>query len=324
MKRVLVPFVILCGVSGTLFAQFPGQMPAASGPTTPPDKAVARIDGHDITALDVQRSLANMPQEFTNLYQQNPTLALQQMYIMRYLASEADKKKLAEESPLKEQIEAARANMLAAAMLAYEQNHFNPTAQAIDDYYLHNPARFQQAKIKAISISFGAPTNAAASFEERARAELEKQLGKTQRTEDEARARANEVMAKLKAGADFAQLVKEYSDDEASKANAGDFGFVRADGPQPEAYKKAILALAPGQVSEPLRLPGSIIIARMEGMGARPKLEVYEPIIQQLRQEHFNQWIGEISTRFQPAILAPEFFPAARPQGMPAPGTPQR
>ena len=52
--------------------------------------------------------------------------------------------------------------------------------------------------------------------------------------------------------------------------------------------------------------------------------EVYEPIIQQLRQEHFNQWINEVSTRFQPAILAPEFFPAGRPQGMPMPGAPQR
>jgi len=314
MKRVLV----VCALCAAVYGQTPGQIPGL--PPVPPNKVVARIDGRDITAADVKAALETMPPEFGNLYQQNPTVALQQMFLMKYLASEADKKKLAEESPLKEQLETARANMLAAAMLAYEQNHFLPTPDAVNEFYTRNLARFQRAKVKAVSISFGEPTSAGASLEERARAELERKMGKVQRTEEEARARAAEALAKLKGGADFAQVAAEYSDDAASKAVGGDFGFIMQDGPQPEAFKKSVFALKPGEISEPLRQPGAMVIVRLEEISPQPKGDVELPILQQLRQEHFKQWFDELSKRFQPAIQSPEFFVAPRPTGPQLPG----
>lgn len=42
-----------------------------------------------------------------------------------------------------------------------------------------------------------------------------------ERTDDEAKSRAEEVLAKLKAGGDFSTLAKEYSDDPGSKDNGG-------------------------------------------------------------------------------------------------------
>lgn len=310
MKRVF----IFCALSSAVFGQIPGP------PPVPPNKVVARVDGRDVTAADVKSALETMPQEFEGLYRQNPVLALQQLFMMKHLAAEADKRKLAEESPLKEQLEIARANMLAAAMLAYEQNNFTPTAGAVNEFYTRNLVSFQRAKIKAVSISFGEPIAANASAEERARADLEAKMGRKQRTEEEARARAAEALAKLKSGAEFAQVVAEYSDDAASKAAAGDAGFILPDGPQPEAFRKAVFALKPGEMSEPLRQPGALVIVRLEEISAQPKADVELPIMQQLRQEHFKLWFDELSQRFQPAIQSPEFFIAPQPTGPPIPG----
>ncbi|MEQ1885849.1 MAG: peptidylprolyl isomerase [Bryobacteraceae bacterium] len=310
MKRI----VLLLALSAALYAQLPG------GSSVPPNKVVARVDGKDITAADIQSALANMPQEFGNLYQQNPTMALQQLFMMRYLSSEAEKKKLAEESPLKEQLEAARSNMLAAAMLSYEQNHFTPTVDAVTAYYNANLARFQAANLKVISISFGAPIAANASPEEKARAELIAKMGMKQRTEEEARTLATEALAKLKAGTEFATVLAEYSDDPTTKTKGGDYGPVTSDGSQPEAFKKAIFALKAGDFSEPLRLPGAMIVAHVESIAPQPKSAVELTIVQQLRQDHFGQWVKEMSQRFQPAIQAPEFFVNPRPSGPQMPG----
>jgi peptidyl-prolyl cis-trans isomerase C len=315
MKRVLV----FCALCAALCGQVPTLLQVAPNQVAP-NKVVAKIDGKDITAADVKAALETMPQEFTNLYQQNPTVALQQMFLMKYLSDEADKRKLAEESPLREQLAAARANMMAAAMLGYEQNHFTPAPDAVTDYYTRNLALFEQAKIKAVSISFGAPTAAGASPMERAKAEMETNLGRTQRTEDDARKRAAEALAKLKGGADFAQVAAEYSDDATSKAAGGDFGFVTHEGPQPEDFKKAVFALKPGEISDLVRQPGAILIVRLESMSTQPKGDVELAIIQQLRQDHFKQWFGELSQRFQLSIQSPEFFATPRPTGPQMPG----
>ena len=51
-----------------------------------------------------------MPDEFVQLFQQNPKYAVQQLFMLRYLSEEAEKAKLGEQSPLKEQLAFLRAN----------------------------------------------------------------------------------------------------------------------------------------------------------------------------------------------------------------------
>jgi peptidyl-prolyl cis-trans isomerase C len=50
-------------------------------------------------------------------------------------------------------------------------------------------------------------------------------ISTTDRTPDEALARANEVVTRLQAGEDFYELAKEYSDDKANAGKGGDLGF---------------------------------------------------------------------------------------------------
>lgn len=70
------------------------------------------------------------------------------------------------------------------------------------------------------------------------------------RTEDEAKKRAEEVLAKTKVeGADFAALAKEYSEDQGSKENGGDLGFFTAEKMVKE-FSDAAFAIQKNQISD--------------------------------------------------------------------------
>ena len=73
----------------------------------------------------------------------------------------------------------------------------------------------------------------------------------SKRSEDEAVARANEAIAKIKGGADFAAIAKEYSDDPITGEKGGDLGFVQP-GFLGESFDEAVATLPVNEVSEPI------------------------------------------------------------------------
>ena len=72
----------------------------------------------------------------------------------------------------------------------------------------------------------------------------------------EAQRKIKMLMDKLNSGADFSQLAMDYSEDMNTASTGGDLGFVPESGlnnPQVDpALKKVVLALKPGQVSQPV------------------------------------------------------------------------
>jgi peptidyl-prolyl cis-trans isomerase C len=69
-----------------------------------------------------------------------------------------------------------------------------------------------------------------------------------------ARAKAQEIRAKLDAGADFAKLAAEYSDDERTKKKGGDLGFI-TKGRMSADFSKAAFSMKKGEISEPVKTP---------------------------------------------------------------------
>jgi peptidyl-prolyl cis-trans isomerase D len=66
------------------------------------------------------------------------------------------------------------------------------------------------------------------------------------------RQRALDIIARIRAGEDFATLAKELSDDPGSAANGGDLGFF-ARGQMAKEFEDKAFALEPGKISEPVR-----------------------------------------------------------------------
>ena len=308
MKALLV-CALFCAV---LSAQIPSVTgPSAPQTPLPPNTVVATVAGTNVTIDDVRKMTENAPPQLLQFLKQQPQNFIQQMFLFRFLSAEGDKLKLAEQSPLKEQIETERAWVIANAMVNHERDYYQVTGQQIEEFYHLNESRWQQAKIKAILVGFkpgaAAPVNPK-DMEEAAKQALSGAHPANQRSEDEAKSLAADLVKQIRAGADFVKLVEQYSDDSSSKGSGGEFPPVKATSPYPEDLKKAIFALKPGEVSDPVKQPSGFYIIRMEEKTIQPLNDVREPIVQEMRQSHLNDWLKSLNSRFTPVVQKPEFF----------------
>jgi parvulin-like peptidyl-prolyl isomerase len=306
MKYLFIFFIVALAGAPLVAQTLPGAVPDAT--------VVANVNGKDVTAGEIRQNLAFMPNEFIQLFQQNPRYAVQQLFMLRYLADEAEKAKLAEQSPLKEQLAFLRANSMASAMISHEHNFYPVSNQQIKEFYDKNQARYQQAKIKVIYIAFKpaaplmgkVPTDR--SLEDVARAISEGGSSQTQRTEADARKLAEDLVKQIRGGADFAKLVAEYSEDATSKAAGGDFGAVNINSSYSADVKKAVLSLMAGEVTDPLRQSNAFYIIRVEEKTIQPMAEVTVSISEEIRGAHLNQWLADVGKRFEPTVKSVEFF----------------
>jgi hypothetical protein len=84
------------------------------------------------------------------------------------------------------------------------------------------------------------------------------------RSKADAKARAGEALAKVKGGADFSDVVKEYSDDTGTVDRMGSLGKFTRDAMDP-AFSAAAFALQVGQVSDVVETPfGFHVIKRTQ------------------------------------------------------------
>lgn len=68
-------------------------------------------------------------------------------------------------------------------------------------------------------------------------------------TKEEAKKLAEEILAKIKTGEDFAKLAETYSDDPGSGKMGGDLGFFKKDVSFVEPFKSTVFGLKPGEMS---------------------------------------------------------------------------
>ena len=107
------------------------------------------------------------------------------------------------------------------------------------------------------------------------------------RTDDAAKALADEIAGKLAKGADFAALAAQYSSDTGSASRGGDLGFA-ARGNYVAAFENALFALAPGATSAPVKTEFGYHIIRLDEL--RPGAERrFDEVRVQLTGELRNQ-----------------------------------
>ncbi|MFJ7737977.1 peptidylprolyl isomerase [Lysinibacillus sp. NPDC097287] len=110
---------------------------------------------------------------------------------------------------------------------------------------------------------------------------------------------AKEVLAKVKAGEDFAELAKEYSADTETKEDGGDLGYV-SRGQMDEAFEEAVFALEKDAVSEVVQTPEGYHIIKVTGKVPAEeavfedvKEEVYEAVLESRVNDEYAAWVTD-------------------------------
>ncbi len=107
-------------------------------------------------------------------------------------------------------------------------------------------------------------------------------------SEDEAaRKKAEELLAKVNSGADFAKLAKEFSEDAGSAAQGGDLGWAERSffvGP----FADALFSMKPGEIRGPVRTQFGYHIIRLDEVGGE-KQKSFEEARAELENEYRRQ-----------------------------------
>ena len=267
-----------------------------------PNHIVAKIGDKDITAKQALDILQTLRVEDRKRYENNLAALVQQIYMEDQLASQAIQMKLDQQSPWKEQLKLARSNILTQAYLSQPA-----TGGASDDpksYYDAHGADFDQVKLSGILVAFNPPGTPANS-------------GAMQRTEAAAKEKADDLEKKIKAGGDFSAIARTDSDNQQSSVRGGDLGQ-SAVGNLPPAIKDRVLKMQPGEVSEPIQVPGGYYILKLDSKSRIPFETARPTIVQKQQNDKAQAALKQQMDRYKIQVQDPNFFNASSGTSAPA------
>jgi peptidyl-prolyl cis-trans isomerase C len=284
-----------------------------------PNRVVATIDGKPVTAQKAFKALQAMPPDQMKRFQQGQgglQTALQQIYLMQHFADLAVQQHLDQQDPWKTQLDFYRENILAQAYITGLSNSTNPSSTDLKTYYDAHQPDFQEAKLSAIFVGFNPPGTPAAA-------------GATVRTEQDAKAKADDLVKKLRAGGNFAELAKSDSDNKQSAEKGGELGTFTAD-KLPKEISQAVFKLKPGEITDPIRETTGFYILKVDSLNKKSFEQASGEIISTLKNEQLRKVMENTNKQYEVQVQDPTFFNLSESNGAktpslerPAPGQPK-
>jgi len=261
----------------------------------PPDAVVLSVGEDKITKAQFDMILATIPAQ-QQAQAQTPKgrrdIADKLAEILM-LAQQARADKLDQTPRIQTQIMLSTNQLLANAMYHEFGETGKPDDAMLHAYYDAHKSEWEEVKARHILIRFQGSKMPLAD-------------GKKELTEAEALAKITELRAKIVAGADFATVAKENSDDTGSGANGGDLGAFGRGQMVPEFDKEAF-RLPVGEVSQPVKSPFGYHIIKVESHSAKPFEEVKATIIKRMPEEIAKKALVDLKAK-RPATYNDQYF----------------
>lgn len=275
MRRILC-LPVLAG--SLLWAQPPADPISAA-----PETVIGTVDGVKVTAAELRYAVLTSDPQLQQALKKNPVELLRYYGFMKRLAEMAETAKLDRESPQVERLRISRMQIMAEAQMDAFKLDADITPEEQKKFYESNRQRYATARVRVIYVSYmlNPPKTTAPGAKKIA-------------SEPEARAKAEAILKELRAGADFAKLVKQYSEHTESAAKDGDFGTIRGSDNYPEDVKKAVLAGKAGDLIGPIRLGNGYYIFRVDESILQPYDSVKDEIFTELKDKRFYSWIEKV------------------------------
>lgn len=151
----------------------------------------------------------------------------------------------------------------------------------LNKYYNNKKEEFRKEEVKASHILISTQDAEGKALSDKDKANKKKE--------------AEDILAKIKAGEDFGDLAKKYSNDPGSAKNGGDLGFF-AKGVMVAEFENTAFSLEKGKVSDLVESEfGYHIIKVTDKVNEiKPFAEVKDEIKEKIEQEKYNAHINEI------------------------------
>jgi len=247
-----------------------------------PAEVIAESARARVTVADYEAELDKLPPvaraEFAANYLRL-TQFLDTLYTSRALAADARKAGLDRDPVIARQIAIQTDRMLAAARYA----QIDAAAGALFDKSVDQ----YTARAREIYLTARAKYTVAEQVRT-AHILIKVKDGKA----DAARIQAEEVRAKALAGANFADLAREYSEDPSAKSNGGELGFFEAGAVAPEYAEAAFAMTKKGEISAPVKTRFGYHIILYEDRrpaAVRPFDDVKPEILADLRKRAIDE-----------------------------------
>ncbi|OFW02228.1 MAG: hypothetical protein A3G20_02635 [Acidobacteria bacterium RIFCSPLOWO2_12_FULL_59_11] len=300
----------------------PAAAPSSASESASSDEVVLTVGTKKITAAEFEKIISSLPPQYSGAVATLGKKAfVDQFANLMGLALEGEKRKIDQQEDFRQMMDFQRLLLLAQITLNELANGTGPVSpEDVRNYYTSHQADFEETKVRGIYVAFEADS-APGEAEKSAESSQEKEeAAKQHRTEQEAKAKAEALRARIQAGEDMATLAKTESD-HATAAQSGDFGYVRREQLVPE-MSNSIFPLAANQVSAPIRDRFGYFIFQVEGRRVQPLEQVQAGIENNLRQQKVSDLLTKIRNEY-PVTLNPRYF-LETPSGIPPQAQPTR
>ncbi len=235
---------------------------AACGDGGPSGLVVAKADNHELTVGETVRLLApenNLPAQ-PEVVEAVADLWIDYTLLAKAAAADTTLENVDLEPLVRQQAEGQMITMLRDSMIHAD------TAVTDEDVRRAFSKEAPGSRVHARHILLAWPDQA------------------TDAQRDSVRALANDLLSRIKNGADFAQLAQRYSDDPGSASKGGDLGWF-GRGEMVKPFEDAAFAMEPGETSDVVESPYGLHIIQVEEKETPSFDELGSRFRQQLVQE---------------------------------------
>jgi parvulin-like peptidyl-prolyl isomerase len=280
----------------------------AAAPQPSTDPIVIAAGELTIRQSEFESALKTLPAEYQQYAAGPGKKQFAEDYLrMKMLATAGLKAGLDKDPEVVRQLNLMRENLVANAQLQKIEKGITISDADLKAKYDASKNDYEQVKARHILIAFkGSPAA---------------QEGKPELTEEQAKAKAEELRKQIAGGASFEELAKKESDDTGSGANGGDLGTFGRGQMVPEFEKAAFEAKA-GEVTPVVRTQFGYHIIKVEEHNHTP-FEQVKPVIERAeRQAKLTATLDAMKNNakvtFNDAYFAPPAPPTAPPAAQPA------
>ena len=299
--------VLLCPASFLLAQTPPPKTPPPIGeltkqvdvgkmlaPAVPPDRVVITVGDVKITAAQYDRLVDTLPDQYRALARttQRKQFADNIVQIL-VLAQEGQRRKINETTEYKTVATFQLSNVLAALAVEAMRKDLKVDEADLRKYYDQHKPEYEQVHGAHILIRFQG-------------SQVPVRAGQKELTDAEALAKAQELRAKIVAGADFADLARKESDDIGSGNNGGDLGTFK-HGQMVPSFEEAAFKLKPGELSQPIKSQFGYHLIKVQTHDSKSFEDARTEIEGKVKPDALKSAVDELGKK-SPAVFDPEFF----------------